>query len=146
MPCDVCYRDRFIHASQLDLSLFIGLLIRIIDREHEGAWYRTARDRWAYEVINSGNNLLDLRMDDLITGPDDLQRMKDLLSRLQDEIKSYGEFMPHTEANSLVPATMWYNKDVSVERLCEKVAEIATLCRGPTDLDNRTSGEENTEQ
>ncbi len=128
MPCDVPYRDKFVHQDELDLCLFIALMSRIIDRDHsEASWYENARKRWHYEIEHSGNNLLDLRMDDLITGPGDLHRMKELLSRLQDEIKSYGEFIPHKEASAMVPATMWYRRDQSVERLCAEVEKIVAV-------------------
>jgi hypothetical protein len=127
MPCEVFYRDKFVYADELDLCLFIALMGRIIDHEYKEPWYEKAKNRWNYEIESSGNNLLDLRMDDLIGNPDDLQHMKNILSRLQAEIRSYGEFIPYQDASSVVPATMWYNKDVSTERLCAKIAEIAEL-------------------
>ncbi len=89
MPCQVGYRDRHVTISHLCLMYVIESASALCQIAPHSEFIRRCVAHWDRSVASSGNNLLDLDLDRLITDVAQADEMQRFLRSLRDWVAEH---------------------------------------------------------
>lgn len=139
MPSSVNFGNRCVNIRDSDLVVLLNVLLECVPRVDDNDWFRRVREKWQARILGCGFGLYDLDLDELVTHPEEKQRMLHIFSDAKIAIQAHGEYVKKEWLNSLPHREGVYFKDQETSRFRGILESIEGLVGGEESGDRPSS-------
>jgi hypothetical protein len=98
------YRGKTTVINDFDLLVVIGFGVELIRQSTRFARFKGLENHWRQSMLQYGPGVIDLKLDQFLTIPDETREFRALLSAILDQASQHGKAIPANVLTELISA------------------------------------------